>query len=204
MPGFAYPLLLSTVWHAPCFIQKYSSPKHFQIEGTEMRITTLASALLTVLVGTTLSAAQAAQIAPRAAQGARYGQLPLTFEANQGQAAGQVKFLSHGKGYNALLTTGGMTLTLRPSLVVTNSKVASHNASASEQSTRRYSFNCRARARTPRSSARISSPAALTTFSGMIPASGTLSLPTYAHRSLQGRISRNRSDLLRQPSATGV
>jgi hypothetical protein len=41
--------------------------------------------------------------------------MPLTFEANQGQTASGVKFLSRGKGYTAFLTAGGMVLSLRPS-----------------------------------------------------------------------------------------
>jgi len=40
--------------------------------------------------------------------------LPLTFEANQGQASPQTKFLAHGRGYSASLNAGGMALTLRP------------------------------------------------------------------------------------------
>jgi hypothetical protein len=43
-----------------------------------------------------------------------YGNLPLTFEANQGQTSSEVKFLSRGKGYTAFLTTGGIVLALRP------------------------------------------------------------------------------------------
>jgi hypothetical protein len=41
-------------------------------------------------------------------------QLPLTFEANQGQTDPRVKFLSHGKGYIVFLTAGEMVLSLRP------------------------------------------------------------------------------------------
>ncbi len=40
---------------------------------------------------------------------ASFGKLPLSFEANQGQADGQVKFLSHGHGY-ALFLTGDETV----------------------------------------------------------------------------------------------
>ena len=43
-----------------------------------------------------------------------YGRLPLQFEANQGQTDSQVKFLSRGKGYSVLLTSGSMVLSLRP------------------------------------------------------------------------------------------
>jgi hypothetical protein len=49
---------------------------------------------------------------PRAVQ---YARLPLTFEMNQGQTGSDVKFLSRGQGYNAFLTAGGMTLSLRGS-----------------------------------------------------------------------------------------
>ena len=45
---------------------------------------------------------------------ASYGQLPLTFEANQGQTDAQVKFLSRGNGYTAFLTAGAIVLSLRP------------------------------------------------------------------------------------------
>ncbi len=45
------------------------------------------------------------------------GNLPVTFEANQGQAAPEVKFLSRGLGYKALLTAEGMVLGLRPAQI---------------------------------------------------------------------------------------
>ncbi len=40
--------------------------------------------------------------------------MPLTFEANQGQADPQVEFLSRGKGYTAFLTAGELILSVRP------------------------------------------------------------------------------------------
>ena len=45
---------------------------------------------------------------------ARFGNLPISFEANRGQAGTEVKFLSRGLGYKALLTAQGITLGLRP------------------------------------------------------------------------------------------
>jgi hypothetical protein len=42
-----------------------------------------------------------------------YGQLPLAFEVNQGQAGPQVDFLSHGKGYTLGLTPGSAELALQ-------------------------------------------------------------------------------------------
>lgn len=47
-----------------------------------------------------------------------YGRLPAAFEANQGQAAPQVKFLFRGRGYTAFLTSGSMVLSLRPTNAV--------------------------------------------------------------------------------------
>ncbi len=43
------------------------------------------------------------------------GQLPLSFEANQGQADNQVRFLAHGPGYSLLLTPQQALLALDPS-----------------------------------------------------------------------------------------
>src|SRR5437899_2757650 len=42
-----------------------------------------------------------------------YLQLPLAFEANQGQTDAQVKFMSRGSGYNLYLTPTEAVLTLR-------------------------------------------------------------------------------------------
>ena len=42
-----------------------------------------------------------------------YGKLPLSFEANQGQTAADVTFLSRGPGYGLFLTSGGAVLALR-------------------------------------------------------------------------------------------
>ncbi len=42
-----------------------------------------------------------------------YGQIPLYFEANQGQVNSQVRFLSWGKGYTLFLTPGEAVLNLR-------------------------------------------------------------------------------------------
>jgi hypothetical protein len=43
---------------------------------------------------------------------ANYGKLPLSFEANQGQADPQVKFLSRGQGYSLFLTPTEAVLSL--------------------------------------------------------------------------------------------
>ena len=41
-----------------------------------------------------------------------YGKLPLSFEANQGQTDGQVKFLSHGRGSTLFLTASEAVLVI--------------------------------------------------------------------------------------------
>src|ERR671922_911203 len=43
-----------------------------------------------------------------------YGQLPLSFEANQGQTDGQVQFLAHGQGYTLFLTAREAVFAFRP------------------------------------------------------------------------------------------
>jgi hypothetical protein len=60
----------------------------------------------TVLSGVTAANAHLAQA---------YGQLPLTFEVNQGQADPQVNFLSHGSGYTLFLTPTEAVLGLQSS-----------------------------------------------------------------------------------------
>src|SRR5947208_743062 len=47
------------------------------------------------------------------APAAAYGELPLAFEANRGQAASQVDFLARGDGYALALTPSGAVLALR-------------------------------------------------------------------------------------------
>jgi hypothetical protein len=42
-----------------------------------------------------------------------HGQLPLSFEANQGQTDQRVKFLSHGSGYSLFLTGDEAVLALK-------------------------------------------------------------------------------------------
>ena len=51
-----------------------------------------------------------------------YARLPLTFEANQGQADSRVKFLSRGNGHNLFLTPTEAVLTLQHATAETHSK----------------------------------------------------------------------------------
>ncbi|HEX3082944.1 MAG TPA: hypothetical protein VHP99_00335, partial [Pyrinomonadaceae bacterium] len=52
-----------------------------------------------------------------------YGKLPLSFEINQGQTTGQVKFISRGSGYNLFLTSTEAVLSLHQAR--TNAKASS-------------------------------------------------------------------------------
>jgi hypothetical protein len=72
-----------------------------------------------LLAGTVTASGQQPEVAktpiPNGQIIKNYNQVPLAFEENKGQTSGQVKFLSRGQGYTAFLTSGGMTLSLRPS-----------------------------------------------------------------------------------------
>jgi hypothetical protein len=70
-------------------------------------------ALLALLGMICLNADAWAALSPPAEIQAAYGRLPLSFEANQGQTADEVKFLSRGPGYSLFLTPGEAVLALR-------------------------------------------------------------------------------------------
>src|SRR5271154_3932570 len=53
---------------------------------------------------------------------ARYGELPLSFESNQGQVDRRVKFLSRGIGYTLFLTADEAVLNLRGTSGVSKDK----------------------------------------------------------------------------------
>jgi len=71
---------------------------------------TLAST--TVFAATPASGLGEKSAADKVQAAAIYGQLPLSFEANQGQTGPSVKFLSHGSGYSLFLTDSGAVLAL--------------------------------------------------------------------------------------------
>ena len=75
--------------------------------------------LFLLLAGTLMASGQQAAVPKASIPNGKviknYNQIPLAFEENKGQTSGQVKFLSRGQGYTAFLTSGGMTLSLRPS-----------------------------------------------------------------------------------------
>ena len=49
----------------------------------------------------------------RSEAAAKYGQIPLAFEANQGQTDAQVRFLAHGEGYGLFLTSDAAIIQLQ-------------------------------------------------------------------------------------------
>ena len=70
-------------------------------------------AILAVLTALALCiSARAAEPTPPANIPAGYGKLPLSFEANQGQSAPEVRFLSRGSGYSLFLTGQSAVLSL--------------------------------------------------------------------------------------------
>jgi len=60
-----------------------------------------------------VTAKSANLLSARAASLSQYGKLPLTFEANQGQTDGRVKFLSRGAGYTLFLTQSEAVFSLQ-------------------------------------------------------------------------------------------
>ena len=55
-------------------------------------------------------------LATRARLSNSYGKLPISFEPNEGQAAGAVQYLAHGAGYSLFLCPGELLLTVQASL----------------------------------------------------------------------------------------
>jgi hypothetical protein len=90
-----------------------------RLQQPARHVVVLALLALTLVLGVTLSRPISApdgdpggESAPVALQ-AGYGQRPLQFEANQGQAANPVNFLARGPGYAVFLTSAEAVLSLR-------------------------------------------------------------------------------------------
>jgi hypothetical protein len=76
----------------------------------------LQHASVALMIGLLLASGAAAQVTsntPAVPAKASYSKIPLSFEANQGQADSQVKFLSRGDGYSLSLTSNAAVLKLR-------------------------------------------------------------------------------------------
>ncbi len=148
-----------------------------------MRLNILAI-LIAVTIGTLSVSAQQAAVAqnarptPQAVQ--NYGRLPLTFEANHGQAAGQVKFLSRGHGYTTFLTAGGMVLKLRASHVESSSNKNGSQTANSQSSTRAtLQFRLIGANNNPQVVGEALQPGRVNYFIGKDPSKWNTNVPTY-------------------------
>ena len=68
--------------------------------------------LVSLLLFATVGFGPAASQPDRNSLAARFGQLPISFEMNQGQTDSQVQFLARGDGYNLFLTSQETVLRL--------------------------------------------------------------------------------------------
>jgi hypothetical protein len=111
-----------------------------------------------------------------------YGNLPLTFEANQGQTSSEVRFLSRGKGYTAFLTTGGIVLALRPNQPVPVQPVSDVAAPNKSQPTvgATVQFRFFGVAKNPVVIGENPLPGRVNYFIGRDPAKWQTNVPTYA------------------------
>jgi hypothetical protein len=147
------------------------------VHGLTLITVTLAAALCSAQAGagpSPVRALQNAQVAPN------YGNLPLTFELNQGQAAPQAKFIFRGKNYSALLTAGEMVLSLRPSATAVPSaaNVAPNNKSQKSVATT-LQFKLVGAARNPAVIGEDPQPGRVNYFIGKDPAKWQRNVPTY-------------------------
>ena len=90
-----------------------SKRPHLLVEALEDRL-----CLSSLPAGTSTTPADAAT---QARLTAAYGQLPLSFEANQGQTDSRVNFLSRGAGYSLFLTPTKAVLSLKQGDTATSS-----------------------------------------------------------------------------------
>jgi len=108
--------------------------------------------------------------------------LPLYFEANQGQTSAQVKFVSHGKGYTAFLTAGGLVLSLRPNQpakVQPQAKAAAANSSQAPSSSV-LEFKLLGAAQNPAVIGEDQQPGRVNYFIGRDPVQWHTNVPIYA------------------------
>jgi hypothetical protein len=109
-----------------------SARRRLGLEALEDRL-----CLSTLPVGTSTTVPDAAT---QAHLSAAYGQLPLSFEANQGQTDSRVNFLSRGAGYSLYLTPSKAVLSLKQghtsnvvSMRVVGANLASHAVGLDKQ-----------------------------------------------------------------------
>src|ERR1035437_4126994 len=93
-------LLIMVIAHVGDLRHPHSIPQPYQLAMSADR-------------GTTLGAAPGSLPSVRLSDS--YGKIPISFEANQGQADERVPFLARGAGYNVYLTSSEVVLVLRRS-----------------------------------------------------------------------------------------
>jgi Beta-propeller repeat/Abnormal spindle-like microcephaly-assoc'd, ASPM-SPD-2-Hydin len=135
--------------------------------------------ILTILVGmSSFSGAQKTGPTPAPAASlppsAVYAKLPLTFEANRGQAAPQVNFVSRGKGYTAVLTAGGLILSLR------SNSAAGEPSALQSDSNATLQFNLVGASKNPMAVGEDHQPGIVNYFVGNNPRNWRTKIQTYA------------------------
>src|SRR5205823_8603709 len=142
--------------------------------------------LLLSLIATFVAAqALAQQIKPdeskRIELNQAYGKLPLSFEANQGQTAPQVKFLSRGSGYGLFLTNSEAVLVLTKG---DKSRASGAKSTVISQQPERQSAILRMRLAGANTASQITGqgelPGEVNYFIGNDPAKWRTQVPTYA------------------------
>jgi Beta-propeller repeat len=109
---------------------------------------------------------------------AAYGQLPLSFEVNEGQAGPSVDFVAHGQGYGLSLSAGQAVLSLRqPS---TPRSVAAPDGGAGGQSPTVLGIDLQGAEPHPRAVGEEPLPGTANYFIGSDPSQWHTGIPTYA------------------------
>jgi beta-propeller repeat-containing protein/centrosomal CEP192-like protein/HYDIN/CFA65/VesB family protein len=153
-----------------------------------MRFKNLAWVLIAAVLAVTPSVAQQSGAeawsgvgTPRNARlQASYGNLPLRFEANQGQTSAQVRFLSRGKGYTAFLTAGGMVLSVHPSQPVPATSDVTATQKSRPRTNTTLQFKLLGAAQNPVVVGEDPQPGRVNYFIGRDPSQWHTNVPTYA------------------------
>jgi hypothetical protein len=147
-----------------------------------MRLTILVWAVLAATLATTASSAQQTEAIQSSPLHENYDKRPLTFEANQGQTAPEVRFLSRANGYTVFLTAGGIVLSLRPNQAVPLQQTGNIGAPINSQlnGNTAVQFNLVGAAQSPTVIGEDPQPGRVNYFIGRDPAKWHTNVPTYA------------------------
>ena len=156
-----------------------STRRRLGLEALEDRL-----CLSSLPVGTSTTVPDAAT---QARLSAAYGQLPLSFEANQGQTDSQVNFLSRGNGYSLFLTPTKAVLSLKQG---DTSNVVGMRIVGANPASRAVGLDKQA--------------GVSNYFIGNDPSKWHTDVPNYGQGRLPGRLPRHRPGLPRQPEAARV